>query len=199
MTKRPVLPILFLAFLPVAARGQAGGENYVMAGPAFGSNETLGGGSVAITGSTGFSNVFGFAFPVARKSAATLWVEPFSLVFASPGGTSATPGQANANSILWTPSARLMIPLAPRITVFGAAGGGGGDFHNYALTPYAPPQLKTESAYHGVFSAGGGVDFRIAKRFSIRVDARDYITGRKLGGVNGRNHFLPMLGFVLHY
>jgi hypothetical protein len=33
----------------------------------------------------------------------------------------------------------------------------------------------------------------------IRVDARDYVTGRGLGGVVGRNHFLPMLGLALHY
>jgi len=35
-----------------------------------------------------------------------------------------------------------------------------------------------------------------ARLFSIRVDARDYVTGRGLGGVLGRNHFLPMLGVV---
>ena len=54
----------------------------------------------------------------------------------------------------------------------------------------------TETSYHGVFSAGDGIDLRISRLFGIRVDARDYMTGRNLGGVLGRNHFLPALGLV---
>jgi len=92
-----------------------------------------------------------------------------------------------------------MLPVQPRISVFGAVGAGGGRFHNYTLNSDNPPQLATYADYHGVFSAGGGIDFRIARHVSIRVDARDYVTGRGLGGVLGRNHFLPMAGIALHY
>ena len=49
------------------------------------------------------------------------------------------------------------------------------------------------------FGIGGGVDFRLSRHFSIRVDARDYLTGRELGGIPGRNHFLPMVGLKSHF
>jgi hypothetical protein len=34
---------------------------------------------------------------------------------------------------------------------------------------------------------------------SLRVDARDYVTGRNLSGVRGRNHLLPLFGFAFHF
>jgi hypothetical protein len=198
MTKRSLLRFLCLALLPAAARAQAV-ENYFQFGAAFGSTQVIGGSNVTVTGSTGFSNTVGLAFQVVRKSAASLWVEPFSPLFATPGGSASIQGSATANVIIWTPSVRLMLPVQPRISVFGAVGAGGGRFHNYTLNSDNPPQLATYADYHGVFSAGGGIDFRIARHVSIRVDARDYVTGRGLGGVLGRNHFLPMAGIALHY
>jgi hypothetical protein len=197
MTTRRLLCFLFLA-LPLPVWGRSA-ENYFLAGAAFASTQVIGGSNVTVTGSTGFSDVIGFAFEVKRKSAVSLWVEPFPLVFDVPGGSASILGSASAEGIIVTPSARLMVPLEPRISVFAAVGAGGGYFRNYTLSSDVPPQLKTNSVYHGAFSAGGGIDFRISRRVSIRVDARDYITGRVLGGVLGRNHFLPMLGIALHY
>lgn len=198
MTIRRLLCCLFLAILPLPVWGQSG-ENYFLAGPAFGSTQVIGGSNVTVTGSMGFSDLIGFAFQVKRESAISLWVEPSPLVIDSPGGSAPIQGSAAANAIMLTPSARLMVPVESRISVFGAVGGGGGRFRNYTLSPDSPPQLKNHGVYHGVFSAGGGIDFRISRHFSIRVDARDYVTGRGLGGVLGRNHFLPMLGAALHY
>jgi hypothetical protein len=59
--------------------------------------------------------------------------------------------------------------------------------------------LTTAILDHGVLSFGDGMDFRLSEFFSIRVDVRDYVTGRDLAGVLGRNHFLPMFGFALHF
>jgi hypothetical protein len=196
MTKRCVL--LFLVLLPTAAWGQSV-EDYVLLGPAFASTQVIGGSNVTVTGSTGFSDVIGFAFPMVRKSAVSLWVEPFPVVFELPGGSAPIPGSASAIGTIVTPSLRLMAPLEPRISAFGAVGGGGGQFHNYTLSSDIPPQLKTHSVYHGVVSAGGGIDFRTSRRISIRVDVRDYVTGHGLGGVLGRNHFLPMAGIAFHF
>jgi hypothetical protein len=198
MTIRRLLCFLFLALLPLPVSGQSA-ENYFLAGASFGSTQVIGGSNVTVTGSPGFSDVIGFAFEVKKKSAVSLWVEPFPLAFDSPGGSASIQGSASANGIIVTPSARLMVPLEPRISVFAAVGGGGGQYHNYTLSSDIPPQLKTHSVFHGVFSAGGGVDFRISRHVSIRIDARDYLTGRGLGGVLGRNHFLPMAGVALHY
>jgi hypothetical protein len=195
--------LLFLALLPLAASAQVEQnlENYFLAGPAFAGTEVLGGSNVTVNGSTGFSDTIGFAFQVVRESAATLWVEPFPIVLDAPNGSASirTSSSGTGSSLLCVPSARLMVPVQSRISLFGALGGGGGKFANYTLTSDMPPQLKTHSVYHGVVSAGGGVDVRISRHVSIRVDARDYLTGRGLGGALGRNHFLPMLGIALHY
>jgi hypothetical protein len=196
-------PLLLLVLLPIAASAQANQnfENYFLFGPAFASNETIGGSNVTVSGSTGFSDNIGFAFQAVRWSAATLWVEPFPVIIDAPGWTASvrTSSSGSGTSVMAVPAARFMVPVHPRVSFFGALGGGGGKFANYTLTSDIPPQLKTHSVYHGVVGAGGGVDFRISRHISIRVDARDYVTGRGLGGDLGRNHFLPMLGLGLHY
>lgn len=201
MIKKCALPLVMLLLLPAGAWAQAyqNNETSVLFGAAFGSTQVIGGSNVTVDGSPGFSTAVGFAFQVMRKSAVSLWVEPFPVITAIPGGSANIPGSASANSELFVPSARLMVPVQSRISLFGALGGGVGYFHNYTLTSDVPPQLKVHGVYHGVAGAGGGVDFRISRHVSIRVDARDYVTGRDLGGVLGRNHFLPLLGVAFHY
>jgi hypothetical protein len=189
---------LLVAFLPIGACGQSV-ENYFLFGASFGGSQVLGGSNVTINAGTGFSNVVGFAFEVGRESAASLWIEPFPVILDVLSETSSVPGSPSPGSMLFVPSARLMIPVHSRISVFAALGGGVGYFRNLTLSSDNPPQLKTNHVYHAVVGAGGGVDFRIVRRLSIRVDARDYVTGRDSGGVVGRHHFLPMVGIALHY
>ena len=100
---------------------------------------------------------------------------------------------------MFVPGVRLMVPVQSRISVFGAIGGGFCSCSNPNLTSDNPPDLKTNNTTHGVFSFGGGVDFRLFQAVSIRLDVRDYVTGRDLSGIPGRNHFLPMMGLAFHF
>jgi hypothetical protein len=172
---------------------------YLMAGPTSNQKQVIGGTNVTVYGSKGYSTNVGYGYQIMRKSAASLWVELDPGLNSTPtADTASIPGSISQQSTISTLGVRLMIPVESRISFFGAVGGGVGDFENPNLTSDNPPDLKTTDVYHGVFDFGGGVDIRLSRIFSIRVDARDYVTGRDLAGVPGRNHFLPMVGLVFH-
>jgi hypothetical protein len=195
---RIFLPMLF-AFGAWAQRVQ-NMDIYFLGGPSFTRAQTIGGTNVTVYGSTGFSYTVGYGYQIMRKSAVSLWVELLPAVLAAPAAETATiPGSISLTSTMFVPSVRIMAPLQSRISVFGALGGGYGSFSNPTLTSDNPPDLKTRDVGHGVIGIGGGVDVRLSRFFSIRVDVRDYVTGRNLGGVPGRNHILPMMGFAVHF
>ena len=197
-----LLSCLALTLLPIAASAQGiqNFEIYYLAGPSFAQTQTIGGTNVTVYGSTGYSLTIGVADQIMRKSTVSLWIEFVPVIIASPAAQTATiPGSISLNSVIYAPAARLMVPIHSRISVFGALGGGYGSFSEPSLTSDNPPDLKTSSPGHGVLSLGGGIDFRLSRHFGFRVDVRDYITGRDLSGVPGRNHLLPMLGPMFHW
>jgi hypothetical protein len=197
-----LLSCLALTLLPIAAcaQGIQNFETYYLAGPSFTHTQTIGGSNVTVYGSTGYSGTIGVADQIMRKSTLSLWIEFVPVISASPAAQTATiPGSVSLNSAIYAPAARLMVPIHSRISVFGALGGGYGSFSEPSLTSDTPPDLKTSSTGHRVLSLGGGIDFRLSRHFGLRVDVRDYVTGRDLGGVPGRNHLFPMLGPVFHW
>jgi len=46
---------------------------------------------------------------------------------------------------------------------------------------------------------GGGLDFRLTRLMSLRAEVRDFVTGRGLGGVEGRNHPIFSFGLGIHW
>lgn len=205
VTKSSLPRLLSLMLLPSCAQGQfwtylQHAEAYYLGGPAFAKTQTIGGTNIAVYGSTGYSTNLGYGYQFLRKSAVSLWAELQPTVGVTPAAeTASIPGSISLGSNISLLGVRLMAPLQSRISVFGAADGGYGNFGNPTLTSDNPPDLKARDVTHGVFSLGGGIDIRLCRFVSVRVDARDYVTGRNLGGTPGRNHFVPMLGFVLHY
>jgi hypothetical protein len=192
--------ILFMLLFPVGACAQFWGnvETYFLYGPTFTKTEVIGGSNVTVLGSAGYNSTVGFGYRVARKSAVGIWLE-MGLPGASPGSqTASIPGSITLGSAMFTPGLRVMIPVQSRISLFVAAGGGSGGFTNANLTSDNPPDLKTHDVAHGVFDFGGGVDIHLWRFLSLRVDVRDYVTGRNLGGVPGRNQFMPQLGVAFH-
>lgn len=170
---------------------------YFLAGPAFTSTQVIGGSNATVYGSTGYSFTLGYGYRAIRKSAVSMWVEIAAPSYARPAAeTSTLAGWIHQDSFMVVPSLRLAVPVRSRISVFGAIGGGIGAFDNPAVTSDNPPKLTVNEVVHGVFSAGGGFDIRLSHSFSCRVDVRDYITGRDLSGIPGRNHLLPMIGVV---
>lgn len=173
---------------------------FFLAGPSFTKTQTILGTNISVYGSTGYSQSVGYGYQVMRKSAVSLWLELLPSVFASPSAeTGSIPGSITLTSTMFVPSARVMFPVQQRISLFGALGAGYGFFNNPNLTSDNPPDLKTSDVGHLVVGAGGGADIRLTRMFSFRVDVRDYITGRGVSGVPGRNHVLPMMGFAFHF
>ena len=199
MTKTRLLPLLLLAIVPVGARAQRfqNSDMYYVAGPVSANTQVIGGSNVTLYGSTGYAFMWGFGHQLKRIGGASLWLD-VPLVFTDPSHQTATiPGSITLGAAMLVPGVRLMLPLQSRISVFGIAGGGGGFFTNPYLES-TNPVLTTNIVNHGVIEAGGGVDIRLSDFFSIRLDVRDFIAGRNLGGVTGRNDIIPMLGFALH-
>jgi hypothetical protein len=200
MTKRCLL--LFLMLFPAGAWAQRiqNMDTCFLAGPASAQTQVIGGTNVTVYGSTSYATTIGWGYQVMRRAAVSLWVEFAPDVSVMPGAQTATiRGSVSQGETMFVPGVRLMAPLQSRISVFGAVGGGFGWFNNATLTSDNPPDLKSNTVTHGVFSLGGGVDVRLSRLFSIRVDVRDYMTGRDLGGVTGRHHFLPMMGLAVHF
>ena len=181
--------ILFMSL----AQAQQNSDIAVLSGPAFGTSHAISGSTDTVSGGTGLTTSICFGYQVVRKSAASLWVEVLPGVYPSPENRSVNTGvHLSEDARMYSAGMRLMIPLQSRVSLFTAAGGGLGNFHQ------ATPTLKLTSALHGLVEFGGGVDVRLTRRFSIRVDVRDYVSGRGLGGVAGRHRLLPLAGIALH-
>jgi hypothetical protein len=173
---------------------------FFLAGPSFAKAQVIGGTNVTVYGSTGYSSTTGYGYQFMRKSAVSLWVEFAPFAGIHPAAETATiPGSVSLTSIIFAPGIRVMAPVQSRISVFGVLGAGWGDFSVPTLTSDNPPDLKSGDTGHFVTDLGGGIDIRLSRLFSFRVDVRDYVTGRDLGGVPGRNHLLPSLGFAVHF
>jgi len=202
MTKTRLLWPLLPMLLPFGARAQAiqNKDIFFLAGPAFAKTQVIGGTNVTVYGSTGYSSTFGYGYQFMRRSAVSLWVEFAPFAGVHPAAETATiPGSISLTSVIFAPGIRVMAPVQSRISVFGVLGGGWGDFSVPTLTSDNPPDLKTSDANHFVTDLGGGIDIRLSRFFSLRVDVRDYVTGRNLAGVPGRNHLVPSLGFAVHF
>jgi hypothetical protein len=203
LTKTLSPRIFLLACLPICASAQwiqriQNTDEFFGAGPAFVKTQLIGGTDVTLYGSVGNGTVFDIGYHVMRKNNLGLWVE-YVWLSANPHQQTATiPGSISLGGTMAVPGVRLMVPLQSRISIFAAAGGSLGFFSFPSVTADNPPKLVSKGVLHGVFDAGAGVNFRLSRFFSIRVDVRDYVTGRDLDGVAGRNHFLPVLGLVFH-
>jgi hypothetical protein len=202
MRKIHLLPFLCLTLFASGARAQGVQNKDIFF--LFGANsvnpETIPGSQVTVSGSTSYWNFsYGYGYQVLRKSAASLWVE-YVPVFAGNNrvGTS-TAGTVSQSWWASTVGVRFMVPLQSRVSIYGATGGGGGSFHEVQAGAGATPVVTSPSTWHGVFDIGGGIDVRLSRRFSIRAELRDWVTGAGLSGIPGRNHPLAFGGVALHF
>jgi hypothetical protein len=199
MVKSSRLLFLILTLLPMGAPAQLfqNSDLYYMAGPLFTRTEAIGNSGVTLYGSTGFAWTWGFGHQIKRVEGATLWLDiPMTFIVPSHE-TASIPGSISLSGLMLVPDARLMLPLSSRVSAFVDAGGGGG-FFAYPVIQSTSPALTDNDINHGVLSFGGGLDFRLSQHWSLRLDARDYVTGRDLSGIPGRNHPIAMFGIVMH-
>jgi hypothetical protein len=144
-----------------------------------------------------FSEVIGYQ--VAHPSAASLWIELAPDYHAGGVSYANIPGSVSRGMSAHTLGVRFMAPLQPRISVYGALGGGAAGFYEPAILAGSTPVLLNHRTTNGVFDFGGGVDVRLSRRFSIRSEVRDFVTAQGLSGVSGHNHVLPLFGVTFHF
>jgi hypothetical protein len=169
---------------------------FLLWGPSPTSDQRLPGAGVTVNGTMRTASAPGYGYQIARKSAATFWLELVPM-FANNGLTSASiPGVVNTDLYSFTLGGRVMVPVQSRISPYGVVAGGYGRFdhaviHGDSVTSY--------STTHGVFVFGGGIDIRIVRLLSLRGEIRDVVSGRNLSGSSGRHHTLPLMGVAFHF
>jgi hypothetical protein len=195
--KKIMLIPLFLAGSAAAQIVQNSDISILAGGTAFGSH-VVPGSNVTVDGGVALCTSFLYGYQLARASAASFWLEyaqSFKLGDTSGGSIA---GGLNNEFTIYTLGGRVMIPVKPRVSLYGALGGGVGSFY-YPAIDVSKPLIKSNYVWHGVFEFGGGVDLRLSQRFSIRTEVRDFVTGKGLSGASGRHHILPLLGVSFHF
>lgn len=167
------------------------------AGPAWVRSQMIAGTNHALGESWGFSAQFGFGYQIARLSATRLMAEYCSGSY-NPNGPVA-PGPVYFGTT--TVGLRFVIPVHARVSLLTDAGGGYGRFTS-PLVPLGsqyPNLFTAQMTTHGVFTFGGGFDFRLTRLFSLRAEVKDVVSGSSnLAGAPGRHHAMPLFGVALH-
>lgn len=203
--ERSLFGFLCVALWPGAAWAQAiqNMDMSLLFGPSWVHSQTIAGSNVTLSGSYGFglADQLIYGYEVRRSSTGGLWVELAPLAFSDPGGiTAGSPVPEHLdNMTTFTAGVRYMVPLASRLSVYGALGGGIGFFNYAAVQASAAPTIQAISTTHGLVDFGGGVDIRLVQFLSVRIEARDYVTGDRLSGAPGRQHLVPVAGIAWHF
>jgi hypothetical protein len=118
-------------------------------------------------------------------------------VVSGPSGTVSV-GTAGPD-LFFTPGLRVKFSPESHVSFYVAAGAGIASFAP-ASTITAPLTVVVGSRQNSYAAGfGGGIDFRLTRLLSLRVDARDFLTEAGLGGVTGRNHAILQVGIAFHF
>jgi hypothetical protein len=195
--------LLWLPLMACGAWAQTPVQNMDISflfGPLSVKAQTVPGTTITLQHYTGVSALIVYGYQLEHTKAGSLWLEMFPASSSTlQPRTPALPGSVDISPAFITPGLRFMVPVHPRFSFYGVAGGGAGFFSYVVQTPAASPTVLVNSTVHGVADVGGGADFRFNVRFSLRGEVRDYITGRGLSGVEGRNHVVIGGGLVFHF
>jgi hypothetical protein len=134
------------------------------------------------------------AYRLYSNAAGSLYLElPFANVF------SGEVAGISRGAWYFTPGVRFRIPTKTRVSFYGALGGGFALFDEKdALMNGQLTATEDPSGSHAAADFGGGIDLRLNRFMSLRVDGRDYITPAGLGGTTGRNHPVFVAGVAFH-
>ena len=188
-----------LAQAPPNAQGPQNSDLSILVGPVFGATmaSATSGVAVRVTGTFVFQSSFGHT--VHSFSFADLWLEfPVTTAVRESDTVGGGISTIDYNESFVTPGVRMNFPVRPRFSVYAAMGGGYANFEAYQNNSDGG-RNRIQYTYHGVFEFGGGADFRLTRLLSLRADLRDFVTGRGLGGVDGRNHVLASFGVAGHF
>jgi hypothetical protein len=108
------------------------------------------------------------------------------------------PVSAGYKSYFVTPAARLNVFSKSAVSLWGSVGGGFGYFHG--STDVTNTKMSNTT---GVFQFGGGLDVRLIRKYSLRLEARDFWSGVPELGVTtdkSRQHNLFVgAGVIWHF
>jgi len=164
-----------------------------------GTNVVVGTGGIKTSTGVGFSMNMGHQMK--RFDHVNLWWEmPFTLVGRSSTSLGAGWSASNSTEMYWTPGVRVQAQASDRVMLFGAVGGGmavSSDNGGWLLKDGV--KIGTQSATGAALMLGAGVDYRIVRRLSFRMEFRDYLGVVGIGNVSGRNRALFLGGLALHW
>jgi hypothetical protein len=196
MKRVRVFLVTLLAVTAVSAQGIRNTDIYFMGGPVHTSPYAVPGTTIAVSGSTGFTQQVGYGYQFWQTPAGGVWLD-IPMTFNFPGTpTASVPAASSNTSYTVTPGLRLMVPFSERVSGYAIGGAGYG---HYCYSPVLESRLGFQTTTHGVIEVGAGVDIRLTRRISIRGEVRDFVTGRGLSGVPGRNHLVIPFGISFHY
>jgi hypothetical protein len=158
---------------------------------------------VVLSGSSGFTAQFNVGYQMASTKVGNLFIEtPFTYTWQGTGSIAgATIGAFNRDVTYITPGLRLKTRTFRRVSFYGAAGGGYAGFWKIDGVVNGPNgTIAANTSFHpsAVFDYAGGVDFRLSRLLSLRVEGRDFFSAANLGGVSGHNHPVFLIGLVFH-
>ncbi|MCX6630275.1 MAG: hypothetical protein NTW28_21870 [Candidatus Solibacter sp.] len=148
-----------------------------------------------VSGSVGAHGQINYAAQLRETSAGRLYLELPLLIGGHATGTVAGTVHGSAGGVFFfTPGLRLNIAPHSRVSFYVAAGVGPAAFGE-SLTEVGKGFVRSSTGWTVSVAAdfGGGLDFRLTRLMSLRMEARDFVTRKGLGGAQGHHH--PIYGF----
>jgi len=191
-TMKPVFVLLLLSGCAHAQNSDLG----LLLGISGPTSTVQAGSGARVSGSVGAHGQINYAFQLRETSAGRLYLE-LPLLFGGHASGTVGGGIVTGSSggmVFFTPGVRLNIAPHSRVSFYVAAGAGPAAFGE-SLTEVGKGFVTSSTGWtvRAAAEFGGGLDFRLTRLMSLRVETRDFVSGRGLGGVEGRHH--PIFGF----
>jgi hypothetical protein len=172
----------------------------LLAGVSAPRGEVVSSGSTYVHGSVGASGQIDYAWQILQR-AADLYVElPFVISWRGSGTvTSSMINSSNGLDYFFTPGLRLKISPQSRVSFYAAAGGGLASFGTSQATVAQGVTVVSSRTTTAALGFGGGLDFRLTRLLSLRVEGRDFLTRPGLDSTAGRNHAIFQAGIAFHF
>lgn len=159
-----------------------------------------------VAGTTGFVTEVAFGYQMTTLPVGSLYFElPLILDWKGSGSVNASqeaPGSivgVSRNTWYVIPGVRWKIPTGTRLSLYTAVGGGAGIFHQQETSIDNPTVLvSAATATKPVLDFGGGIDLRVSRWMSLRLDIRDYVHNPGFGS-GGLNHPAILAGVAFHF
>lgn len=197
------IPFLLLTLMWLAAGEPLQAQNSdlgFLAGISGPRSQVITGSTIYTRGSVGASGQINYAWQVLQH-AVDLYVE-LPLVISGHDTGMVTPGTVVTSrgvDYFFTPGARLKISPQSRVSFYGAAGAGVASFGMDQVTVSRTVIVSSGRTNSAAFDFGGGLDFRLTRLLSLRVEGRDFVTRSGLGGSSGAHHGVFHVGIAFHF